>query len=104
MSKPLNPLANFQNYSYHHILVACQNTAVAEALSTNTSLDLMSRSRETTRFSPLELPSKGKYVILIDGREDIDFAIESISWETLFAPPSSSGGGYTTMIVNCIRT
>lgn len=97
-----NPLHEFNSYSYHHILIACDSTETAESLS---SLNSSQNTNEGTFFSDifskkgasvgniqvLDAPNGGKYVVTINGAKDAEFIIDNAKWQTLVTPfvPSS---------------
>ena len=89
MSNPENILANYRTYSYHHVLVMCDNTKVAEELSNSTSLYDYLNLRQTTKPIVNTLDT-GRYVVLINGMVDSDFIINEIKWQTILAPEPSS--------------
>lgn len=70
MSKPENILAGFRTYSYHHILVICKNSKIAESLAN----------------SDFSEDVEGEYKILSDGRKTAKYVISSVKWQSVFAP------------------
>jgi hypothetical protein len=94
MSNPPNQLSQYATYSYHHILVVCSTTEIAEALANSTAIyDQIDSVRNAQNATSLEEPLakyvavdfnngkvKGKYVILIDGTRDAEFVIQKVNW------------------------
>jgi hypothetical protein len=95
-----NPLHNFSSHSYHHILVACNTTAVAESLSTSSATfsklintpgaaNILGDDNATMEAAKTE---DGEYVVIINGLSDAEFIVRAVNWSTIIAP----GGNPTT--------
>ena len=54
MSQPENPLAQYYTYAYHHILMACDTTEVAEALQNANEFVTFLRTPEPQYTYPLD--------------------------------------------------
>jgi len=102
MSIPPNPLAVYRSYSYHHILVACNTSEVAEELARSEELSVFLRpdASSDNLYKAKTIKDKGSYVIIINGITDADFIIDSVSW---FSTTANDTGGrdnmFTTMAV-----
>lgn len=95
-----NVLGRYRTYSYHHALVACSNTAIAEQLGKSSKLETFV-DRSSVRFRKKRLKgyeSIGEYVILINGRSDVRFSIENLRVDSLITNPKSKGGITATAI------
>lgn len=112
MSTPENPLSQYSSYAYHHILLACDTTAIAEALQdSNDLIDFLrisdSDNENTTndpynKYKPREFKDKGKYSIIINGMVDAEFIINSVNWTSLVASDAGSSGvdKFSTMMLD----
>jgi len=49
MSKPQNILGKFDTYAYHHILMVCNSTEAAEALSTTNEIISLQHPRKALK-------------------------------------------------------
>jgi len=85
----INPLSKYRTYSYHHILMACDTTEMAEVLANTTNLTGFSRPAGQ-QFNTFEDPYAkykpintqfGNYVILINGLTDAEFVIQDVIWD-----------------------
>jgi hypothetical protein len=92
-----NPLHKFNSYSYHHILIACDSTETAAAVSNlnasennNTGTfftDVYSkRGASVGNVEALDSSNGGKYVVVINGAKDAEFVIDNAKWQTLITP------------------
>lgn len=104
MSRPENLLSRFNSYNFHHILIACSNTQVAEQLAKTTSISAFIRSSgsvNTPEIKDLLVGGQllGKYAILIHGAIDSNIVISNVEFESVFAPDFNTAGqsGFTTM-------
>ncbi len=100
MSRPPNPLAKFNSYSYHHILVACDNSLTAESLfggSTPSnaiftpSAIVEAHDGNITTSHVQGSPSGGKYVMIMNGLNNAQFVIDEINWSLILAAPVVEG-------------
>lgn len=115
MSVPLNPLSNFQSYSYYHVLAICDSTETANALitsnlqdiwlpATNTSVPAHlwakfgKRSPRTIKLNDRSI--NGQYSIFIDGSRDGDFSIEAASWTTVTTASVTASDNNTSIAIN----
>lgn len=93
MSRPMNPLAVFRSYAYHHILVACDGTETAEALARHGEITLFDHERAQRRYTPQTVPDgEGKYIVVINGMSDAAFYIQSASWSAVMVPREAPNG------------
>lgn len=104
MERTPNPLHDFNSYSYHHILIACDTTLAAEALADLSSDNATNEgaftdliySKTGVRSGNIEVNDApggtGKYVVVINGARDADYAIDDVRWENIVTPsvPSTS--------------
>lgn len=95
MKSTPNPLHEFRSYTYHHILIACDNTDVAEALgklSSDPNQNVGSFTNEifskrgAERGVVVNTYDGGKYCVVINGARDSEFFIKNASWQTFVAP------------------
>ena len=95
MSKPQNILGKFDTYAYHHILMVCNSTDTAEALSNIDEITTFQHPRNAARYSPRDIGTidGGKYVTLIDGTTDARFYITSARWSNVIAADPQIGKG-----------
>jgi len=85
MSNPENILAKYRTYSYQHVLIACENTDVAEALSKSTNMYKYLQTAGTARFSK-QAHTKGDYIVVANNLVDADFVIDELTWMSVFFP------------------
>ena len=99
MSTPANILAQYSSYTYHHILIACDSSLVAEELATINDKRLYLRPvGQKNRYDRIESPKgSGYYVIMIDGLTDADFVMDNLSWSTTTAIDASIGSHFTSL-------
>lgn len=104
MERTPNPLHDFNSYSYHHILIACDTTAAAEALADLSSDNSNNEgaftelvySKTGVRSGNIEVNEApggtGNYVVVINGARDADFVIDNARWQNVVTPsvPSAS--------------
>ena len=104
MSNPENPLARYRTYSYHHFLIACDNTTTAQILAQSPRfsdvLRFAERSERTGRNLVQSISgtvngvqATGNYSVVINTMVDADFIIESVRWATIFTPSDSNEAG-----------
>ena len=109
MSTPYNVLSKYRTYSYHHILVICDNVETATSISiadntTGTSQlnDVVKRSVEGLYSSErLEIDpiTGGKYVVMINGMTDAHYSIDELKWESVTGQRgNNNSGNYTAMV------
>lgn len=99
-----NPLHQFRTYSYHHIMIACSSTQVAEEISNSTDTNLLNNilsepSAGNSNEMTIHSTSTGEYVVIHNGMRDGEFFISEAMWETILVPQneSSSGNSNTTL-------
>lgn len=105
MATPPNPLSYYNSHTYYHVLVMCDSTMTASALSGATDvgtwlppqgLSDSSRYGMLGKYAPKSLPAEaggGQYVVLINGATTADFSIEQVKWMstvTAFAVPDDN--------------
>jgi len=95
MSNPQNILGKFDTYAYHHILMVCNSTDTAEALSKTDEITTFQHPRNQVRYSARDVAGikDGKYVTLIDGTSDARFYITSARWSNVIAAEPHIGKG-----------
>ena len=96
-----NLLHNYRSYSYKHILIACNTTAIAEFVSNldNKTLfsDIISQpgtgsgsnfqdGADANGIKISSILGKGDYCILINSFTDGEFFIPSATWQTILSP------------------
>ena len=94
MSTPLNPLSNFNSYSYHHILIACSNSDVADAIIANNDIAQFERTSPDGKYGAIRLRNLGGYVVLINGTTDAEFYVDEVEWSSIFSPKGTSISTY----------
>jgi hypothetical protein len=103
MSTPQNPLNFFRSYSYHHILVVCDGTETAEALTTQNEITAFDHTPGEEKFLPKEAENGGKYTVLINSMTDTVYTIKRASWTSVLVPNESTVDGlshFRTMAVD----
>jgi len=95
MSNPQNILGKFRSYAYHHILMVCNNTTAAEALTNTSEITTFQHPRDKDRYiaRPIGNDENNKYVTLIDGTTDARYYITSATWENIIAMENTVGKG-----------
>lgn len=112
MSTPQNRLASFRSYSYYHVLAMCDCSQTADALSTSTSLGVWEHTTPATQatdnrstlqdlgpYSPKQIGTAGRYVILINGSTDAAFVIETAKWTTATGASATPGDKGTSIAI-----
>lgn len=87
MSIPQNELGRFRSYSYHHILMVCNNASAAEELTNTSEITTFQHPIDRLRFKARTIGNddNNKYITLIDGTSDARFYITEASWENVIA-------------------
>lgn len=87
MSIPSSLLTQFRSYSYHHILVVCDNSKTAEALTASDDDGIWQHAADDAtplgRYSPKKVQNAEgsmQYCVLINGMVDASFTIPRIQW------------------------
>jgi hypothetical protein len=88
MSKPPNILADFQTYSYQHIMLVCNGYEAVKALSDTTDMNAFRRTTESSPFDVKRINNdpERQYVVLIDSSTDVRYSITNVTWNTMIAP------------------
>ena len=94
MSKPQNPLAELNSYTYSHTLIMCDGMKTADFLYENGQLFTENEDDPEHLYDTQSIElvngegekSEGRYIVLFDGRRDANYYITSVVWETIFAP------------------
>ena len=101
MSTPENILSKYRTYSYHHVLVACESTSVAETLAKSGNLYKYINApgdEQYTKNSISRNPSTnsggiiGDYIIITNNMVDSNFFIDDLKWMTVVAPTPPKKG------------
>jgi hypothetical protein len=101
MSDPANILDRFRSYSYHHILIACDNSQAANRIASNdfdvadfSQLgappeevlgDIISTEEDEEGNVIEERQRLGNYVVLVNGLRDSRYTIQTVEWDTVTA-------------------
>jgi len=116
MSIPQNILAKYRTYSYHHILIACDNEAAASYIRNSNRLSVFRDFNEARAVTIEEdkivqldttgeadgKPDKvavGNYVIIINGMIDTSFVIRDVEWFTTTAASTDQHDRHTSIAV-----
>lgn len=110
MSTPENPLAKYRSYSYHHVLIACDNEAAARFIRESDRPGIfrdLEQQRAVTitedeRIVPLENTDDvqvGSYVVIINGMVDTAFVIRDVEWFTTTAASTDQHDKFTSIAV-----
>jgi hypothetical protein len=117
MSKPQNILAKYRTYSYHHILIACDNEAAAEFLRSTDSRSVYSNLHLTRPITIDEQtglvdvdefdPETGKtnrtqvgaFVVILNGMVDTSFIVKNVEWFSATAASAVAGDQFTSLAV-----
>jgi len=82
MSYPANPLDKYQSYSYHHFLLAANNTEVLRKVQSN-EITLQSLSR--LKHGETIEGGDGSVVMVVNSVVDSKFYIENLSYSAVYA-------------------
>ncbi len=117
MSKPQNILAKYRTYSYHHILIACDNQAAADYIRSSNDLsvfrelgiplpvniaqedekkDINAREEVTGVVKQTQV---GSYVIILNGMIDTSFVVKSVEWFSATAASTDAQDKFTSLAV-----
>lgn len=121
MSFPANPLSEYRSYAYYHVLVMCDCTETAEALSTNTIEDPWRHPTAADvsdaalysmygKYAPRDIAltrgtsassnfMTGKYCVLIDGSSDADVAITNLQFTAATAAAATDMDNNTSTAI-----
>lgn len=95
-----NVLHKFRSYSYHHILIACDTTAIAEYIGGLSGGSVYSEiiiekgpggrvsygDKSDSDGILVKSGPGGNYAIVMNGFSDAEFYISNVEWETWIAP------------------
>ena len=118
MSAPKNILVKYRSYSYHHILIACDNEAAASYIRGSNSLSVF-RQLSVQRSVEIEDESQklrdvsvndqatgqpdqtkiGSYVVIINGMLDSTFVINNVNWFSATAASTLQNDKFTSLAV-----
>jgi hypothetical protein len=109
MSTPENPLSQYYTYAYHHILMACDTTEVAEAIQKSNEFVTFLRTPQQVntpdnrlgKYKAVSFQNKGKYSIIVNGMTDAEFVISDAKWLSITAASAGSTGvdRFSTMAI-----
>jgi len=117
MSNPENILSRFRSYSYHHVLIACDNEAAARFIRESNSrevfrelsiarsvviaeedkLVVVDETNETT--GEIEKAQVGAYVVILNGMIDTAFVVRDAEWFTATASSTDTHDRFTSVAV-----
>ncbi len=114
MSTPENPLAKYRSYSYHHILIACDNEAAARFIRGSNAIDAFRQigteqqqeiPDQTLKLRPIpeidETTGKetktriGAYVVILNGMVDTTYVVRDVEWFTATATSTDKHDRFT---------
>ena len=110
MSKPQNILAKYRTYSYHHILIACDNEAAARFIRGSNELSVF-RDLQSARAITIDDKEKlvflknkdqvqiGAYVVIVNGMINADFVVRDVEWFTTTAASTDQQDKFTSIAV-----
>jgi hypothetical protein len=100
MSTPENPISKYRSASYHHILIACNSTAIVEHITRSSDLtQIINRISNREKYEPRSIQGiDGEYVVLVNGMSDVEFAIDDLSWTNVIAPSGSMDATMTMAV------
>ena len=117
MSNPENILARYRTYSYHHILIACDNNAAANYISDAKELSVFREIGDDTIdasgvFTPaIEVDAKepvcdatertriGNYVVILNSLIDTRYVIQNAQWMTATAASTDQQDRFNSLAV-----
>lgn len=117
MSNPRNILDKFRSYSYHHILIACDNEASASYIRNSNRLSIFRDFNEARAVTigeedklerldarnesdgKVERVAVGNYIIIINGMVDTSFVIKDAEWFTTTAASTDKHDRFTSIAV-----
>jgi hypothetical protein len=116
MSTPQNILAKYRTYSYHHILIACDNEASAEYIRNSQRL---SAFRDLSMARPVRIDEEtgnlqvvdrrdeasgqvnqndvGRFVVVLNGMIDTSYVVKSVEWFTATAANAEAQDAFTSI-------
>ncbi len=117
MSKPQNILAKYRTYSYHHILIACDNQAAADHIRNSNNLSVF---RDLSIALPVTIAEEdkkvdvnvneestgkveriqvGSYVVILNGMIDTAFVVKDVEWFSATAASVDEQDKFTSLAV-----
>lgn len=107
----VNPLHNYRSYSYHHILIACDNTSTAEQLANLQGADLSGLILDRPGIQSSNIndliadkvsinEGTGNYFVVINTMTDAELYIKRASWQTFIVPRIDTGSPETTSLTS----
>ena len=110
MSDPQNILSQYRSYSYHHILIACDNDAAADYLSSSEAK--LSTFRQLGSRRPVQVERRdagnpetvqkldiGNYVVILNGMIDTQYVVQNAEWFSATAASTDSRDRFNSMAV-----
>lgn len=73
-----NILHRYRTYSYHHVLIACDSTQTADALSSSDNVLDFQHPRDDYKYA-VKQSKAGKYIVIVDGTTDASIYIEKVN-------------------------
>lgn len=108
MSNPQNILSKYRSYSYHHILLACDNEASANFIRNSNKLSVFRQLGSTQAVTIDEINEAtgerdrirvGAYVVIINGLLDTTFVVRDVEWFTATAASTDMTDRFTSVAV-----
>ncbi len=107
MSTPQNILSRYRSYSYHHILIACDNQAAAEEIRNSNSLSTFRDIGKTKSVGTSKTDATGKkiqtklgsYVVILNGLVDTSFIVRDVTWFSMTAASTVRNDRFTSLAV-----
>jgi len=117
MSDPQNILAKYRTYSYHHILIACDNEAAARYIRESNRLSVFRDLNEAQSVvitdenkvisvdqlaestGKIEKVGVGSYVVILNGMIDTAFVIRDVEYFTATAASTDKHDKFTSIAV-----
>ena len=115
MSKPENFLARFRSYSYHHIIIACDNEASASFIRNSKNVNVFRQigssqelfiedeTQDLKRIDKNQVETTddktqvGSYVVILNGMIDTAFVVRDVEWMTSTAASTDKHDRFTSM-------
>ena len=117
MSTPQNILAKYRSYSYHHILIACDNEAAADFIRRSNRISTfrdVSLARgvfidEQTKVQSVDdideatgdvnRTQVGAFVVILNGMISTSFIVQDVEWFTATAANAEAEDAFTSIAV-----
>ncbi len=122
MSTPQNILNKYRSYSYHHILIACDNDAAAQYVRRSNAhsafREFSARAvlidDESQRIRDVDINDEatgkpdqtrvGSYVVILNGMIDTSYVIRDVSWFSTTAASTVQNDKFTSIAVEGTMT